>query len=203
MNITPWPTNTSSSMVTPSHTKVCDEILQRRPIDRVLLDLDERADLRAGADAAAVEVDEVGMKDDHAFLEDHVWRYWHVRRHCSPVILVCRRPDSRRPVTPRRSSARTIERRERGGLDQRAGVTRDEQVRRNQAIVVVERDGGRRRGTAPATPGRRRCRERRASARSAPPARPGCRARSCGDPDAVTPARPLRSKSRCSSMPKS
>ena len=31
MNITPWPTNTSSSIVTPSQTKVCDEILQRRP----------------------------------------------------------------------------------------------------------------------------------------------------------------------------
>ena len=32
MNITPWPTNTSSSMVTPSQTKVCEEILQRLPI---------------------------------------------------------------------------------------------------------------------------------------------------------------------------
>src|SRR5262249_51784428 len=32
MNITPWPTNTSSSIVTPSQTNVCDEILQRAPI---------------------------------------------------------------------------------------------------------------------------------------------------------------------------
>ena len=78
MNITPWPTNTSSSIVTPSQMKVCDEILQRRPTDRVLLDLDERADLRVVADAAPVEVDEVAMEDDHAFAEDHVWGYWHV-----------------------------------------------------------------------------------------------------------------------------
>src|SRR6185503_18223240 len=32
MNITPWPTKTSSSMVTPSQTKVCDDTLQRRPM---------------------------------------------------------------------------------------------------------------------------------------------------------------------------
>ena len=31
MNITPCPMNTSSSMVTPSQMKVCDEILQRLP----------------------------------------------------------------------------------------------------------------------------------------------------------------------------
>ena len=42
MNTTPWPTNTSSSIVTPSQMKVWLEILQRAPIDGVLLDLDER-----------------------------------------------------------------------------------------------------------------------------------------------------------------
>jgi hypothetical protein len=45
MNMTPWPTNTSSSMSTPSQMKVCDEILQSAPIVRVLLDFDESADL--------------------------------------------------------------------------------------------------------------------------------------------------------------
>src|SRR5262245_39734180 len=33
MNITPWPTNTSSSMVTPSQMNVCEEILHSRPTD--------------------------------------------------------------------------------------------------------------------------------------------------------------------------
>jgi len=32
VNITPCPTNTSSSIVTPSQTNVCEEILQRAPI---------------------------------------------------------------------------------------------------------------------------------------------------------------------------
>jgi len=32
MNVTPCPMNTSSSMLTPSHTKVWLEILQLRPI---------------------------------------------------------------------------------------------------------------------------------------------------------------------------
>ena len=44
VNITPWPTKTPSSIVTPSQMKVWLEILQLRPIDGVLLDLDERAD---------------------------------------------------------------------------------------------------------------------------------------------------------------
>jgi hypothetical protein len=33
MNVTPWPMKTLSSMVTPSHTKVWLEILQRLPTD--------------------------------------------------------------------------------------------------------------------------------------------------------------------------
>ena len=32
VNITPWPMNTSSSMVTPSQINVCEEILQRAPM---------------------------------------------------------------------------------------------------------------------------------------------------------------------------
>src|SRR6266568_381134 len=32
MNMTPWPTNTSSSIVTPSQMNVCEEILHRAPI---------------------------------------------------------------------------------------------------------------------------------------------------------------------------
>ncbi len=65
MNITPWPTKTSSSIVTPSQTKVCEEILQLRPIRTALLDLDEGANAAAAADRAAINVDEIGMRDDH------------------------------------------------------------------------------------------------------------------------------------------
>ncbi len=50
------------------------EILQLRPIDGVLLDLDEGADARPAADPAAVEIDQVGMMDDDAFIHSHVRR---------------------------------------------------------------------------------------------------------------------------------
>ena len=58
MNMTPWPTNTSSSIATPSQTKAWLWILQSRADDGAALDLDERADPRAVADPAAVEVGE-------------------------------------------------------------------------------------------------------------------------------------------------
>ena len=57
-NITPWPTNTSSSMSTPSQTNVWLWILQRCADHRAALDLDERPDPGVVADAAAVEVRE-------------------------------------------------------------------------------------------------------------------------------------------------
>jgi hypothetical protein len=60
MKVTPWPMNTSSSMVTPSQTNVWLEILQLLTDLRVLLNLDERADLRLVADLTAVQVDELG-----------------------------------------------------------------------------------------------------------------------------------------------
>ena len=50
---------TSSSMWTPSQMKVWLEILQLRPDAHALLNLNERAYLRAVADFAAVEVYEV------------------------------------------------------------------------------------------------------------------------------------------------
>ena len=43
-NMTPWPTKTSSSIVTPSQMNVWLWILQRAPIDGAALDLDERPD---------------------------------------------------------------------------------------------------------------------------------------------------------------
>ena len=49
--------------------KVWLEILQFRPMTAFRLDLDERADARSGADAAAVQVDEVGMMDDDVLFE--------------------------------------------------------------------------------------------------------------------------------------
>ena len=64
MNITPWPMNTSSSIVTPSQMKVWDEILQRAPIMAVLLDLDEGADFRPVADRTPVQIHEIGVGDD-------------------------------------------------------------------------------------------------------------------------------------------
>ena len=63
MNVTPWPMKTWSSIVTPSQMNVWLEILQRRPTDRVLLNLDEGADLRLVADLAAVQVDELRELD--------------------------------------------------------------------------------------------------------------------------------------------
>ena len=56
---TPWPTKTSSSIVTPSQMKVWLEILQFLSDSGVLLDLDERADFGVVANLAAVEVDEL------------------------------------------------------------------------------------------------------------------------------------------------
>ena len=69
MNITPWPTKTSSSMNTPSQMKLWEEILQRSPTDRALLNFHEGADAGARAHAAAIEVHQIGMPDDG------VWRY--------------------------------------------------------------------------------------------------------------------------------
>ena len=59
MKLTPWPMKTSSSMWTPSQMKVWLEILQLRPDAHALLNLNERAYLRAVADFAAVRVYEV------------------------------------------------------------------------------------------------------------------------------------------------
>ena len=73
VNITPWPTKTPSSSVTPSQMKVWLEILQWRPTRRVLLDLDERADRVPVADPAAVEVDQVGLVNRTSSLEDYAW----------------------------------------------------------------------------------------------------------------------------------
>ncbi len=56
MNVTLWPTKTSSSNTTPSQMKVWLEILQRAPIRAPFLDLDERADLDVVANLAPVEV---------------------------------------------------------------------------------------------------------------------------------------------------
>ena len=47
MNITPCPTNTSSSISTPSQMNVWLWILQRAPTTAPALDLDERADPRS------------------------------------------------------------------------------------------------------------------------------------------------------------
>ena len=57
-NITPCPTKTSSSIVTPSQMNVWLWILQLRADHRAALDLDERPDPRVVADRAAVEVRE-------------------------------------------------------------------------------------------------------------------------------------------------
>ena len=70
VNITPWPTNTPSSSVTPSQMNVWLEILQWRPIDGVPLNLDERADPRSVADRAAVQVDQIRLMDDDVFFEN-------------------------------------------------------------------------------------------------------------------------------------
>ena len=72
MNITPWPTNTSSSMVTPSQTKVCDEILQRRPTTAFFWISTNVPIFVPAPIAAAVQVDEIAMVDDHALLENDV-----------------------------------------------------------------------------------------------------------------------------------
>jgi hypothetical protein len=63
MNRTPWPTKTSSSIVTPSQTKVCDEILQREPTTAFFW-ISTKAPIRVLVpDGATVEVDELGMVD--------------------------------------------------------------------------------------------------------------------------------------------
>ena len=64
VNITPWPMNTSSSIVTPSQMKACDEILQSATDRDFFLDLDEWADAAAIADRAFVNIDEIGMRYD-------------------------------------------------------------------------------------------------------------------------------------------
>ena len=63
--------NTPSSIVTPSQMNVWLEILQLRPIDGVALNLDERADPRAVADPAAVQVDQLGMVNDDVLAQSH------------------------------------------------------------------------------------------------------------------------------------
>ena len=68
-NMTPCPTNTSSSTVTPSQTKVWLWTLQRAPIARATLDLDERADSRLVADRAAVEIGERADDDIDAEID--------------------------------------------------------------------------------------------------------------------------------------
>ena len=106
MNITPWPMNTLSSMVTPSQTKVWLEILQRRPTDGILLNFDERADFRFVADFAAVQVDELGKL--HVLAELYVRGNAAVfvhRRTNSPLFLMdCSAASSmrttRRPAWP-------------------------------------------------------------------------------------------------------
>ncbi len=77
------------------------------------------------------------MKDDHALFEDHVrgYRHWVRPGHLNM------RPGS--GTDDAQASQRPhVERGELCGLDQRARVPGDEQVRRDQAIVVVDRDGG-------------------------------------------------------------
>ena len=70
MKTTPCPTKTSSPISTPSQTNVWLWILQRAPIDRPALDLDERTDPRVVADTAAVEVRE--RLNDDSLTEVHV-----------------------------------------------------------------------------------------------------------------------------------
>ena len=96
VNITPWPTNTPSSIVTPSQMKVWLEILQLRPIDGALLDLDERADPRAVADRAAIEVDQIGVVDDDVLPEPYTVGNHDVLSPCAarrrPLIRPVPRP---------------------------------------------------------------------------------------------------------------
>ena len=79
MNITPWPTNTSSSIVTPSQMKLCDEILQRAPMTAFFWISTKAPIFVSSPIAAAVEIDQVGMEDHDAFAEDDAGcngHYW-------------------------------------------------------------------------------------------------------------------------------
>jgi hypothetical protein len=71
MNITPCPTNTSSSSVTPSQTKVRDDLAaghRRLPF----LDFHERSDLGECADFALEHVHQILVNDQNALTEDDV-----------------------------------------------------------------------------------------------------------------------------------
>ena len=68
--MTPWPMNTPSSMRHAFADEGVAGDLAVAADDGVFLDLDECADARAGADAAAIEIDEVRMMDDDAFIQN-------------------------------------------------------------------------------------------------------------------------------------
>ncbi len=69
MNVTLWPINTASSMVTPSQMNVWLEILQLLPIAGVLLNFDEGTDFGVVADRTAVHIDEFRQLDVFAELD--------------------------------------------------------------------------------------------------------------------------------------
>ena len=93
-NMTPCPTNTSSSISTPSQTKVWLWILQRSPIRDTPLDLDEGADSRAVSDRAAVEIRE--RMDDNILAERDV-----VEQPIWSVVRGLDRPRAKKSRDPR------------------------------------------------------------------------------------------------------
>ena len=101
MNITPWPTNTSSSIVTPSQMKVCDEILQRAPTDAFFW-ISTNVPTRVSSPiAAAVEVDELRVRDRNLRSQRHVVGNRH-RLFCSvPDVGL----EAARRARPRRRGA--------------------------------------------------------------------------------------------------
>ncbi len=72
VNMTPWPMNTSSSMMTPSHRKECDEIFAARTDNGAYLNLDERPHTASLTQRASIEINELRMGDDDSSALAHI-----------------------------------------------------------------------------------------------------------------------------------
>ena len=160
VNITPWPTNTPSSM---RHALADERVARDLAVvadHRVALDLDERADRVCVADPAAVEVDERRLRNRHVRSKFHIWSAIIEAPFCSGEHA--RRDAVARGHSARRACGRT---RRHSGIVPAASRVRDRRCRSRAAP------------TAPRT-------DRRASEgrRCGPSWRRGCRPRSNSSP---------------------
>ena len=66
--------------------EACEEILQQLPMAALLLNLDERADLRLVAHRAAVQVDQIGMMDGHTYTTANGCGNWHLNSSSTSAL---------------------------------------------------------------------------------------------------------------------